>query len=141
MWEEMKHRYATKETNNSGPPAASRDLTAPHCRSGQRRAQYTTLSILNLFNFEHCCEINFRRQTPSIGAIRVLDGTSERGGQNRPSFCRGITHQVAMKITAKQALAVRCPTCGAEPGKKCELSTGQPRTNPHRDRRWVASDV
>jgi hypothetical protein len=30
--------------------------------------------------------------------------------------------------------AVWCPTCGSGPGEKCELSTGQPRTEPHRDR-------
>jgi len=38
-------------------------------------------------------------------------------------------------MTAKQeqALTVRCPTCGAKPGEKCELSTGQLRTEPHRD--------
>ena len=33
------------------------------------------------------------------------------------------------------ALTVRCTTCGAKPGEKCELSTGQPRTDPHQDRR------
>jgi hypothetical protein len=33
----------------------------------------------------------------------------------------------------KWILAVRCPTCGAAPGEKCELSTGQP-TEPHRER-------
>jgi len=40
----------------------------------------------------------------------------------------------------KWILAVRCPTCGAAPGEKCELSTGQPRTEPHRERRLIASD-
>jgi hypothetical protein len=40
----------------------------------------------------------------------------------------------------KQALVVRCPTCGAAPEEKCELSTGQPRTNPHRDRRLIAKE-
>ena len=34
-----------------------------------------------------------------------------------------------MKVPEKQALAVRCPTCGAKPGEKCELSTGLPRTD------------
>jgi len=37
-------------------------------------------------------------------------------------------------------LAVRCITCGAKPGERCELSTGLPRTNPHRDRRLTASE-
>jgi hypothetical protein len=47
-------------------------------------------------------------------------------------------HCVGMKVTQKEALAVRCPTCGAKPGEKCELSTGLPRTDPHRDRRLAA---
>jgi hypothetical protein len=42
--------------------------------------------------------------------------------------------------TRKDVLAVRCPTCGAEPGEQCELSTQQPRTKPHRDRRLIAKD-
>jgi hypothetical protein len=46
----------------------------------------------------------------------------------------------ATKSTAKKILAIRCPTCGAAPGEKCELSTGLPRTNPHRYRRLIAAD-
>ena len=48
----------------------------------------------------------------------------------------------AMKkiLSPKQVLAVPCPTCGAKPGEKCELSAGQPRTDPHRDRRLIAKD-
>jgi CRP-like cAMP-binding protein len=47
---------------------------------------------------------------------------------------------VTKELSPKQVLAVRCPTCGAAPGEKCELSTGQPRTRPHRDRRLSARD-
>ena len=53
---------------------------------------------------------------------------------------QGALHNVIVRVTEKQALAVWCPTCGAKPGEKCELSSGQPRTDPHRDRRLVASD-
>jgi hypothetical protein len=42
--------------------------------------------------------------------------------------------------TLEQIQAVPCPTCGAEPGEKCELHSGQPRTSPHRDRRLAAED-
>ncbi len=49
-------------------------------------------------------------------------------------------HYAVMKTKKEQALTVRCPTCGARPGQKCELSTGLPRTEPHRDRRLRASD-
>jgi hypothetical protein len=44
------------------------------------------------------------------------------------------------ELSPKEVLALRCPTCGAAPGERCELSTGQPRTSPHRDRRWIAAD-
>jgi hypothetical protein len=47
----------------------------------------------------------------------------------------------AEKPTLKQVQAVRCPTCGAGPGEKCELTTGQPRTEPHRDRKLSAADA
>jgi len=36
-----------------------------------------------------------------------------------------------MKAGKETALIVRCPTCGAKPGEKCELNTGLPRTDPH----------
>ena len=36
-----------------------------------------------------------------------------------------------MKAEKESALIVRCPTCGAKPGEKCELSTGLARTQPH----------
>src|SRR6266404_3915004 len=56
---------------------------------------------------------------------------------DQPSF-GGLEHHVsvmAKKLSPKAVLAIPCPTCGAAPGEMCELSTGQPRTNPHRDRK------
>jgi hypothetical protein len=47
---------------------------------------------------------------------------------------------VKKEISLKKVLTVQCPTCGAAPGKKCELTSGQPRNDPHRDRRLVAKD-
>jgi hypothetical protein len=37
--------------------------------------------------------------------------------------------------------AVCCSTCGAKPRQKCELHSGQPRTEPHQDRRIAAEDL
>jgi len=53
-----------------------------------------------------------------------------------------LTGYFSMKkvLSPKQALTVRCPTCGAAPGEKCELSTGEPRIDSHRDRRVVAKE-
>src|SRR5580765_2361472 len=45
-----------------------------------------------------------------------------------------------VKPTPKQVIAIRCPTCGAAPGQKCELSTGLPRFEPHQARRLAAGD-
>jgi hypothetical protein len=44
------------------------------------------------------------------------------------------------QLNLKQSLAVPCPTCGAAAGQKCELNTGQPRIEPHRDRRLQAKE-
>ena len=54
----------------------------------------------------------------------------------------GLSDCALMKkpLSLQNVLAIRCPTCGAAPGEKCELSTGQPRTEPHRDRRLIAAD-
>jgi hypothetical protein len=51
-------------------------------------------------------------------------------------------HSVALKkaIWFPLVVIVVCPTCGAACGEKCELHTGQPRTQPHAARRWAASD-
>src|ERR1700679_1715412 len=46
----------------------------------------------------------------------------------------------ARRPSLKQVQAVRCPTCGVGPGEKCQLTTGQPRKEPHRERRLLASE-
>jgi hypothetical protein len=75
---------------------------------------------------------------------RVLQGVPHRFrklSQIDHQCNAGLKHSVfAMKkeLSPKQMLSIRCPTCGAAPGEKCELSTGQPRTDPHRDRRVIA---
>ncbi len=70
--------------------------------------------------------------SPSAGLVN-FDQSSRRGV--------GYSFWALKKVLSpKQVLAVPCPTCGAKPGKKCELSAGQPRTDPHRDRRLIAKD-
>jgi hypothetical protein len=84
------------------------------------------------------------RPHPSRSEVRSLCGVDtpvRRPVVKIDHSCRATNpHYGTMKVTEKQALAVRCPTCGAKVGEKCELSTGQPRTDPHRDRRLAASD-
>lgn len=45
------------------------------------------------------------------------------------------------ELTAKQILSVPCPTCGAAMKEVCELNTGAPRTEPHRDRKLNAAEA
>jgi hypothetical protein len=53
----------------------------------------------------------------------------------------GTISSMKKESSPKQPLALECPTCGAEPGEKCAPSTGQQRTEPHRDRRVIAKDL
>jgi hypothetical protein len=53
-------------------------------------------------------------------------------------------HDVVVKtkeLTPKQILSVPCSTCGAAVGEACELHTGAPRTEPHRDRKLSAAEA
>jgi hypothetical protein len=52
----------------------------------------------------------------------------------------GIISDVKEELSSKKILAVRCPTCGAASGEKCQLASGEPRTTSHRDRRVLAKD-
>jgi len=56
----------------------------------------------------------------------------------------GTLHYVmvkTMELTPKQILPVPCTTCGAAIGEVCELNSGAPRTEPHRDRKLSAAKV
>ena len=59
-----------------------------------------------------------------------------------PKLNRLLYHRSFIIVTMKAAkpLSIRCPTCGAKVGEKCELGSGQPRTNPHFERRVLAKD-
>ena len=45
------------------------------------------------------------------------------------------------KVANKEGLSVTCPTCGALPGKRCELSIGGIRNSSHLYRRWAELDA
>jgi hypothetical protein len=45
------------------------------------------------------------------------------------------------ELTLKQVLFVPCPTCGAATKEVCELHSGAPRTEPHRDRKLSAAEA
>ena len=56
----------------------------------------------------------------------------------------GTLHYVVVKtkeLTPKQILSLPCTTCGAAIGEVCELHTGAPRTEAHRDRKLSAADA
>jgi hypothetical protein len=65
--------------------------------------------------------------------MRVVETYQERF--EAPVFVK------AKKTTSNRIEVVSCPTCGAGPGEKCELPTGQRRTEPHRDRLLAADSM
>ena len=44
-------------------------------------------------------------------------------------------------LTPEEILSVPCSTCGAAIGEVCELHTGDPRTEAHRDRKLSAAEA
>ena len=44
---------------------------------------------------------------------------------------------MALKIVSTN---FSCPICGAAPGEKCVLNSGQPRFESHMERKWIAQD-
>ena len=44
-------------------------------------------------------------------------------------------------LTKHQPLSVACPTCGVAINEPCELTTGYPRNEPHRNRKFSAADA
>jgi len=59
-------------------------------------------------------------------------------------FLRTAFHHMIVKakeLTPKQILTVPCAICGAAIGEVCELHTGAPRTEPHRDRKLSAAEA
>jgi hypothetical protein len=44
-------------------------------------------------------------------------------------------------LTEEEILSVTCATCGASIGECCELNTGAPRTEAHRDRKLRAIEA
>jgi hypothetical protein len=73
---------------------------------------------------------------------KVYKTTTVERARAAVSKSRSAKKQASRKAARrwKQALSVLCPTCGAVPGKKCKLSTGRLRFEPHRDRRLIAAD-
>jgi hypothetical protein len=58
-----------------------------------------------------------------------------------PGIVASCVHMKTKELTPTQILSVRCPTCGVATGEVCELHTGAPRSEPHRDRKLSAADA
>jgi hypothetical protein len=55
-----------------------------------------------------------------------------------------IVHSARMKkkeLTPKQLSSVPCPTCGVAAGNRCVLLSGAPRSKPHVDRKFAATEA
>jgi hypothetical protein len=55
-----------------------------------------------------------------------------------------LLHSVSMKrkdLTSEQVASVPCPTCGVDVGEGCVLHSGAPRSEPHVDRKFAATEA
>ncbi|NDQ57681.1 MAG: hypothetical protein GZ088_11470 [Acidipila sp.] len=55
-----------------------------------------------------------------------------------------LLHSIRMKkneLTPEQIIAVPCPVCHVAAGKRCELLSGTPRSEPHGDRKLSAIEA
>ena len=91
-----------------------------------------------MFNFAHNREdLLAKPETcPLLNVLKMSNIEHFRGGAT--------SHYVAVKcgeLTLKQMLSVPCRTCGAATDEPCELQTGAPRTEPHRDRKLAAAEA
>ena len=55
-------------------------------------------------------------------------------------YCFLCDENMKTNVRLQTTLTVSCPTCGAPSGKQCELTTGESRSSPHRDRRLIATE-
>ncbi len=123
--------------------AVRRELSTLRLYHGRGRWGY-------LSKIAHCCDFpttpTLSRRIPPVSLCPGERCPGERcPGEQCPSkpwelftighLVRGDRRMMlVVKPKPQKALKVRCPTCGAAPGERCELSTGLPRTEPHRDR-------
>jgi hypothetical protein len=89
---------------------------------------------------------DMRRSNPKFPSTRRETGNARRTGhvscaKLHSIHCRSGGIVLDMIIGREiQPLAVACPTCGAQPKRKWELSAGGLRNNPHRERVLAARD-
>ncbi len=108
----------------------SNQQKTPSADSSQRRLVSALLEVGKTGLFRYRCQTN----SPDFTWARELFKIEH-------SFAWVVGHDLfVMKKERgpKKVLAIRCPTCGAAPGEKCELSTGQPRPEPHQERQLIA---
>lgn len=72
--------------------------------------------------------------------LRPLPEVPEQIDHFSSAICRIISNYESRKAYPQKGTGCPLSTCGAGSGEKCELSTGQPCTEPHRDRRLIAGD-
>jgi hypothetical protein len=81
-----------------------------------------------------------RSKTFKKSHLRTLKGSRPHVATPFFQLNTFVLFRMTKELTPQQVLAVRCPTCGAPPGVRCEFGAGQPRTEPHRDRRLLAAE-
>jgi hypothetical protein len=97
------------------------------------------MTIKEMFNFAH------NQEKPVAPSELTCRGPDLLEMSSIEHFSPPETSHYAMvktkELTLKQILFVPCPTCGAATKEVCELHSGAPRTEPHRDRKLSAAEA
>jgi hypothetical protein len=142
----VRGRLASAQSHGQNCRARGRIVKRPSCAHREETEVFSAINIVLTL------ETDLGRSRRVLTAPERFDNRLTPGKSFPPgrpagqsaSFCCVMAHDRNVKrkdLTPKQVLAVRCPTCGASPRRRCELGAGGLRTTPHRDRALCAADA
>jgi hypothetical protein len=70
-----------------------------------------------------------------------MTSAASQNGLSLPFFLNFMGANITLTVRSLQLLSVPCPTCGVAIKESCELNTGYPRNEPHRNRKFAAADA
>src|ERR1700747_2496625 len=89
----------------------------------------------------HPAIVGYQSKQAKTGLEGVLHSQREKFAEGEIQLCRTTYKPPVKRAIRREALSLPCPTCGVKPGERCMNKTGLPRTDPHRDRRHIASGL
>ena len=147
-WRNMEQQQKRKETSNShGRNSSPNRGTEGSWKSLRRHgvestpAPYAGRRGLARTESKHLTPEKSHYRTCLVLAITRLMMTVFRIARLRGWVLVHSARMKKMELTPKQLSSVPCPTCGVAAGKRCVLLSGAPRSEPHVDRKFAATEA